>query len=263
MSPQKPEAPSIRGASSQRDKRYIDTFYDQHKHPTKAPEGRPWHGYREFAANQGDRDGFCTELSTGRHVAEGENPAAAWATVWHAPWYPEQTPKFFEFNYLRNTLTIRYDAIQGHDRQGYDRHYEAAMKIAAENSWPEVEYGGVLRRGIEAIIGRWPRDPRIAQAAQAGDPWLLGFSSEVNTELAKLLGMSRHGISLRVEREPLVSADAVLSVPADELSRMIADAVQKAMQARDQEDAKRKEAQRQSMANARSKRGKSTTQPAA
>lgn len=254
---------TIATVGSQRDRRYLDTFYDQHKHPVKAPEGRPWHGYREFAANQGDRDGFVGSLRPGRHATTDEHgnlterAEAAWATVWSAPWMPED--RFFEFNYTRNTMAIRYDRIIAHDTKGFDNHYEAAAKIAHNNSWTEVLYGGPLRRGISAIIGDWPQSPKIAQAGQAGDPWILGFTDEVNTELAQLLGMSKHGIPMRVEREPLLPAEAILSVPQDELAAMIADAVAKAMAGRDQEDAKRKEAQRQSMANARGARKNKST----
>lgn len=256
--PSKPVT-TIATVGSQRDKRYLDTFFDQHKHPTKAPEGRPWHGYREYASNQGDRDGFVGDLRPGKHCNEGENPKEAWESVWNAPWMPEG--RFFEFNYLRGTMVIRYDRIMAHDTQGFDKHYEAAMKIANNNGWTEVEYGGPLRRGIEAIIGPWPQSPKIAQSALAGDPWILGFSEEVNTELAKLLGFSKHGIRLSVSREPLVPAEAILATPTNELQAMIEDAVAKAMAARDQEDSKKKEAQRQSMANARnSKKNKSLPQ---
>src|SRR5688572_10019848 len=103
--PTKPQS-GVSSVGSQRDSRYLDTFYDQHRFSPKFAEGRPWHGYREFAANKGDKDGFIGgELTQGRHAELGEDPRAAWATVWTAPWIPEF--KYFEFNYLRSRITIR------------------------------------------------------------------------------------------------------------------------------------------------------------
>lgn len=243
---------SVTTVGSQRDNRFLANSYDQHKHPVKALEGRPWHGYREHNANKGHAPGFCSPLSPGRHVEEGEDPRAAWATVWHAPWMPEE--RFFEFNFLRGTHKIRYDQMIGVDKKFYDDYFDAAAKVAYEKNYSEVIYGAVPAHGITAIIGAPPRSPKIAEAAQAGDPWLLGFSEEVNTELAKLLGMSKHGIPLSVLREAPVSVESVLSVPQSELARLIADGIAKAMAAHKEEESKKTEAKRQSMANARSQR---------
>lgn len=255
--PTKPQT-SVTTVGSQRDNRFLANSYDQHKHPVKAIEGRPWHGYREHNANKGHTPGFCSPLSPGRHVEEGEDPRAAWATVWHAPWMPEE--RFFEFNFLRGTHKIRYDQMIGVDKKFYDDYFDAAAKVAYEKNYSEVIYGAIPAHGITAIIGPPPRSPKIAEAAQAGDPWLLGFSEEVNTELAKLLGMSKHGIPLSVLREAPVSVEAVLATPSgEELSKLIAHHVSLAMATRDAEEAKKREAQNAKMANMRSKRGKNNT----
>src|SRR5215471_17028969 len=89
---------------SQKDRRYLDTFYDQHR-STRFPNGRPWWGYREIAANRDMnpnlRDGFCGgELMPGRHPDEGESRESAWRDLWSAPWVAEY--RFFQLDYKRN-----------------------------------------------------------------------------------------------------------------------------------------------------------------
>src|SRR5215471_18377854 len=107
----------ITTVGSQKDRRYLDTFYDQHR-STRFPNGRPWWGTRELAANRDTnphlRDGFCGgELIPGRHVEEGESRESAWRDCWSAPWYPEF--RFFQFDYKRNRIMIRYDLHMGYD----------------------------------------------------------------------------------------------------------------------------------------------------
>lgn len=217
--PTKPTA-VIASTASQASQRYLDTFTDQHK-SARFPDGRPWWGYREFAANRGDLDGFVGELTPGDHL----DPKAG---QWSAPWMPEAA--WFEFNYHRRRLTIRYDKMLVQDREGYENYYNAANKIAYEKAWPEVAYGSMPRHAITSIIGEPPRSPKIAQAAMAGDRWLLGDSDEVNEELARLLGLSRHGMKIvRAESMPVAKPEEVLSMTPTELQKLIAAEVAKAV----------------------------------
>lgn len=229
--PTKPTT-TISTVGSQRDRRYLDTFFDQHKSP-RFPGGRPWWGTREFAANQGDKDGFVGgELTPGRHVEPGEDPKLAWADAWEAPWVPEF--KYFEFNYLRNRINIRYDRVIGDDTIGLNNYYDAATRICYEKQWPVVEYGAVPPHAILALLGPVPRSPKIAQAAQAGDPWLIGSSQEPNEELAKLLGLSRRGFidpSINLAKPTPEKVQEVLGADAATLKAMIDAAVQAALEA--------------------------------
>lgn len=247
MSPTKPTV-AVSSVGSQRDNRYLDTFTDQHRFSPKYPDGRPWHGYREIAATKGHKDGFVnSDLIPGRHVEPGEDPALAWATIWHAPWMPEA--KYFEFNYARSKIAIRYDRMAGDDRAAQDTYYEAAAILAFEKG-EEVEYGSFPKFSIRAKIGDPPRSPKIAQAAQAGDLWLLGFSSEVNEELAVLLGLSPRGLTVaRTATTPLVTPEAVVSASqSGDLAAMIAAAVEAALKAE-------REKNRAKIAKARAARG--------
>jgi len=203
---------------SQRDFRYSDTFYDQHRSPRFA-DGRPWWGEREQAANRGEKDGFLANLMPGDH--------RDLASVWEAPWYPEC--RFFEYHFARGKITIRYDKMIAEDTRATAAYYEAANKVAYEKGWPDVEYGALPKWQVRAVIGEPPRSPKIAQAAQAGDPWLLGFVLEPNVELDKLLKLSRGEFA----RGFAASPDVVLQSDANDVTALIEQAVMRAMADRD------------------------------
>ena len=206
------------GKISQAANRYPDTYYDQHKDARLAPDGRPWWGYREFAANRGNRDGFVGSVSPG--VFGDINSA------WSAPFDPPE--KYFDFNHQRSRITIRWDKMANDDRLATVEYYTAANRIAVERSWPELEYGEVPRFAIRAIIGPPPRSPKIAQAAQAGDRWLLGFTTEVNEELAGLLGYTRTGLRMEnAEPAPAAQAGDVISMTREGLAAFVAAEVAK------------------------------------
>lgn len=241
----------------QRDRRYLDTFHDNHRW-SRFPLGRPWFGDRELAANRENnprvQDGFCTaELQRGTHFdpAIHQSKEEAWKDIWNAPWYPEQ--RFFHFDYPRKRIVIQYVPMIAEDTKYYDAYYDAAAKIAYEKSWAPIEYGAVVPRQIVAILTRPPRSPKIAQAAQAGDPWLIGATDEVNEELAMLLGLSRRGF---VQPKPAqqigeVPPDAVLSMSASDLQKLIAEGVRVEMERQANE-------RKAKMANVRAGRGKAS-----
>lgn len=211
----------ISTTGSQAANRYLDTFTDQHR-SSRFPDGRPWWGWREYAANKGDHDGFVGgDLMPGDHLAPKEGQ-------WSAPFMPEA--QFFEFNYHRRRITIRYDKMLAHDKAAYDDYYQAAAKICHQNSWPEVRYGSMPRHAVTALIGEPPRSPKIAQAAQAGDRWLLGATDEVNEELARLLGLSRQGLEIvRDEIVPVAKPEEVLTMTPAQLQALVAAEVAKAV----------------------------------
>lgn len=250
--PSKPTTAFAPSLASQKDRRYLDTFYDQHK-SARFPNGRPWWGDREFAANQGDKDGFCGgDLLPGDH----NDPHGS---GWNAPWIPEF--KFFEFNYLRGRITIRYDKVIAHDRAAQDRYFQEAAKLSAANGWGAVEYGRTPTYQVTSIIGPPPRSPNIAQAAQAGDRWLLGDTDEVNEELAVMLGLSRQGLP---QPQPvngaLVQPGEVLTMTPAQLRALVAEEVAKVTAAKTEK--KRRGASPEHMAKMRAARNASVT-PAA
>lgn len=233
--------------SSQASNRYVDTFYDQHKWGSRFPNGRPWWGYREYAANRGDKDAFCCSPTPGDH----NDPMGS---NWHAPWDPET--RFFEYNYLRNTIRIRYDYMIAEREQMARTYYAAVAKLCAANGWPEVPFGAMPRQNICFVVGEPPESSKIPRAAQAGDPWLLGFVEEPNEQLAKLLGFSAT-TGMKIETtEPVVEAkltpDQVLAVSEpDKLAALIATIVAQTLDAREQA---KKDKQAATMRAAKAKR---------
>ena len=210
---------SIITVGSQRDNRYPDTFFDQHRHAS-FPDGRPWNGLRELSANKGEKDGFCSALMPGDH-----NDMTA---VWNAPWLPEH--RFFKFNYTRNKISIDYAAMMAHDQQYTDLYYEAASVISMEKGLPPVKDGALPPYMIRQILKTPPRSPKIAAACLAGDPWILGFSQEPNTVLQGLLAQLT--LNFRDAASATITATDVVSVTPNELKDMIAQAVEVAMQAK-------------------------------
>jgi hypothetical protein len=213
------------GQLSQGANRYIDTFTDQHRLP-RFPEGRPWCGWRELAADRFKPNGFVGgDLQPGNH----EDP---WGSAWDAPWIPEF--KYFDFNYKASKISIRYDRVISEDTLARKNYYAAANKIAARNEWPEVAWGSIPRETIIDVLGPMPRDPRLGQAAQAGDRWLLGDQTvEVNPILAKILGISNVADGLRATpldlATPIVSVEELLAAQGKQLDLLIAEAVAKAL----------------------------------
>lgn len=216
---QKPTPNNVRSSGSQRDNRYPDTFRDQHKHRL-FPMGRPWTGQRERAANQGDSDGFTgTDLQPGDHL----DP---FNTTWHAPFMP--SVEYFKFDYQYKTIYIMYDKLFGHDVAAYDNYYAAAAAIAHNQDKDPVEYGAIPRGHILSAIGNPPRSPKVAEALMANDPWLLGFTKDVNEELALALGLTRSGYRLHKERsqwekrvEPMATPEEVLTFTPDRLKELM------------------------------------------
>ncbi len=117
---------------------------------------------------------------------------------------------------------------------------------------------------IDEMLGTPPRDPRICQAASAGDPWLLGHSKEPNEMLAHLLGLTIRPrddedspflvMPAKAPKLGMTSPDVVMGATQADLSKMIAEAVAMALAVRDEKDAAKKAKQSAGMAKAKAAR---------
>ena len=237
--PQKPQV-DAGNLQTQAGRRFPDTYHDIHV-SARFPLGRPWNGYREYAANPelGHQPGFVNaDLSQGDH----EQPMTS---VWSAPWVPEA--RYFRFDDQRKRISFAYEVMERDEQMALDRYYEAAAVLSAERGWDEIDPSKAMSFQVRTIIGRAPRMLKIAQAARAGDPWLLGHIDEPNEELARLLnwkvvrlgGMeSDRAIGTpivgRVEepKAPL-SVDQVLTTAPSQLATMIAEIVNATLDARE------------------------------
>lgn len=245
----------LQNLKDQASTRWPETVYDQHK-SARFPRGRPWWGWVEQASNRKDLPAFCSELIPGRSVDEGEDPKAAWADSWHAPWYPDQVlshrTNFFRLDMKRLAITWLYPAIIAEDRAANDRYWEAAFKISYEKGWAMPDVNAPPPYQIRSLLLEPPRSPKIAEAAMAGDPWILGHTDQVNEELSAILAGTR---VMHDERVPVVTPEQVLSTDAT-IQAMVAKAVAEALAAQDEQ---RRAKKASSMANARSSRRTSTT----
>lgn len=251
-----PTKPSERGASttiSQRDRRWTDTFFDDHKHPLKFPNGRPFTGEREFKSGVSEQSvnaGFLqSDLQCGEYFCEnpamGQTPIERQMTLesaWTAPFFLPGGKKYMEFNYARKRIRWRYDAFINDERAGMTRYWEAAAKLAGESDVIDPAHPNKVPFRIRTLLGSpfvYMNRIRLAQACQAGDPWILGMVDTPNEELVKLVGFQpvqylggdQLGDSAFVTvptpkaPEPVVTPEQVLSVPMDMVQKMIADAL--------------------------------------
>jgi len=237
----------VQNATSQRDMRYTHTIYDQHA-SRRFQRGRPWWGTREYVNDldrkRGAEDGYIGMLNPGDHT----DP---WNSSWIAPWLPEQvisaTPGpgivFYRIDYKKDRLTWLYQAIIEYDRRMMEDYYSACAKIAAGNGWKAPEQvGDPVSFQITAVLGHPGEDPRIPQAAMAGDPWLLGETEEQNDVLAKMLNMAN---VWRAQPAPAVTPQQVLHPGTQDIQAMVAEAVAKALQEREDAERAKKERQRE------------------
>ena len=245
----KPPAPQVSTMNSQRDMRTPESVYDQHK-SARFPNGRPWWGWAEIQTDRRSLPGFVCELSPGDH----NDPLNS---SWSAPWFPTQMReqsgrRYLELNMKRLTLTWNYPLMIADDKLATLNYYRAAAKIANANGWKAPALGEPVSFQIESILLDPPRSYRIAEAAMAGDPWILGFTEQVNQDLFDLLNNAR----VRTN-EPTVSVDDALKLGEgnDALDKKIAAAVALALETADAERAR----QRSEKIKAGMKKGKART----
>lgn len=247
--PTKPQSPHVSSTNAQRDQRSLETVYDQHK-CQRFPNGRPFWGHAEIQTSRTALPAFVSELIPGDH----NDPMNS---AWNAPWVPTQMRessgrRYLELNMRRLTLTWNYPLMIADDRLAVKAYYQAAAKIANANGWRAPGLNEPVSFQIESILLDPPRSPRIAEAAMAGDPWILGFTEQVNEDLAAILA----GVRTRTE-EPKVSIDEALRMGQgdDALDAKIAKAVALALAQAD-ETRRRQHAEKVAAGKARAKKSK-------
>lgn len=245
--PSKPEVFGAAVGRNQKDRRYHDTFWDEYKTSASGrfPRGRPWTGPREIAANadilQDGRPlghGFCGGLQQGEYIeTDGGmvDRAATFASVWFAPWVPIE--KYFKFNLNRRTISFDMPRMIREENDGLIRYYRAASKLGIQLG-KIVEPGVIPHPQIVVELGEPSRMVKVAEAAMARDPWLLGFIDEPNPQLAEILGYNGSGILQATSYFPPEQTkvvEQVLAAPAgQDLIELIARTVHAVMDQRDQ-----------------------------
>lgn len=253
--PQKPSSDVV-AYGTQASRRFMDTFFDVHK-SARFPAGRPWCGTREYAANadQGHPPGFVSaDLQPGEYIPGDRE--ASFKTAWNAPWFPEA--KYWRFDYNRKLISFEYRLAEQQERMMLERWWNLATDESAMRGWESVEQGKPIPYPIRRLLGDPPKRIPIFQAAQANDPWLLGFTETPNHELAQVLGLTvvSHGAGdYRAFGTPneygqsgLIPRGDLLTLSTEDLNAKIAAAVAQALEA--QASAKHAK-QKASMAKAR------------
>jgi cytosine/adenosine deaminase-related metal-dependent hydrolase len=211
----------IQTSNTQAKSRKLVTVYDQHK-SARFPNGRPWWGYAEMPAERGAPWGFVGSLAPGNHLN-------AFGDTWEAPWLPDD--KWLQPNVETGKLTINYGGMVAEYTQATRTYYEKCAEVAHENKWIAPTFGGHVDSRFRAVVGRdVPQSPKIPQAAMAGDPWLLGVTTEINEGLHKILKATTYGSMSRVIDDQAVNATTTVAVTPD-IQAMIDKAVAAALAA--------------------------------
>lgn len=209
----------IQTSNTQAKSRKLVTVYDQHK-SARVPNGRPWWGYAEMPAERGMPWGFVGSLAPGNH----ENP---FGDTWESPWLPDD--KWMQPNVETGRLIINYGGMVAEYTTATRAYYERCAEVAHENKWVAPAFGGHVDSRFRAVVGRdVPQSPKIPQAAMAGDPWLLGFTTEINEGLRKILKATTYGSMSRViDDAPVV--ETVSNTTTPDIQAMIDKAVAAAL----------------------------------
>jgi len=162
---------------------------------------------------------------------------------WDAPWMvPQQyiadsigriakqelTQTIQPKNVNSDRFRIAYERMAKDDRDATQMHYQLAVTVATNKNLPIPKWGDVMDARLVTIVGVQPRSPKIAEAALAGNKWLLGqlmptpnavtgkMEVEEDEQLARLLRM--HSESLwtpeQAERDAETQAIAQSEVKA-------------------------------------------------
>lgn len=219
----------VRSANSQKDQRWNATVYDQHT-SARFPRGRPWWGVMEYPSDRQKEPSFVGNLMPG----DSDDPMHS---SWNAPWMPDVVKTWnnvgtYRLDLKKQRITWLYAAIASADRLAMEDYYHKAATIAYEKGWPAPKLGEPVPYQIRQILFSPPRSPKIAEAAMAGDQWILGFSPQVNEELQALLaGVRAENLTTVPEPLPESMQKAAQIATSPDLARLIAEGVQSALKA--------------------------------
>ncbi len=164
----------------------LAVFLDQHRNAAAGyPDGRAWWGYVQRAANGADMPGLVGELMP---VATDSMIRGRLYKGWQAPWYPDAKYINERLGELDgNHFEIDYTKMEAEWKQSEDEYFQRAITAALAHELPIPTIGGPVDYRVRAIVGRPPKSPRIPAAAKTGHQWLLGFSTEKDELLERLL----------------------------------------------------------------------------
>lgn len=172
---------------NQGSKRNFAIFFDQHRTPD-FPDGRPWGGQVEAPANPKHNKGIVGELLP---ITETMTlPDGIVVKGWNAPWLPEAGYITASIGVIAgNRFKINYQRMIADYVAANERYYSLVAEEAGHRNLRAPNMYGEVPFQLRALkgVGSPPKSPKLPEAALAGDPWLLGFSTQVNETLADII----------------------------------------------------------------------------
>jgi hypothetical protein len=195
----------------------LAVFLDQHRNAAAGfPDGRAWWGFVERAANGADMPGLVAELQP---VCADSMIRGKMYKGWLAPWYPDAKYINEKIGTLDgNHFEIDYGKMETDWRAAEDAYFQRAITAALAHELPVPTMGGVVDYRVQAIVGKPPRSPRIPQAARTGHQWLLGFSTEKDEMLERLISAASGHFAM-----PTPEQMRTAETEADALRRQVAE----------------------------------------
>lgn len=176
----------------------LAVFLDQHRNAAAGyPDGRAWWGYVQRAANGADMPGLVGELMPVAVDSWIGAKQPKFYKGWQAPWYPDAKYINERLGELDgNHFEIDYTKMEADWKIAETEYYQRAINAAIAHSFPVPNLGGPLDYRVQAIVGRPPKSARIPAAAKTGHQWLLGFSTEKDELLERLLISAAGGFEM-------------------------------------------------------------------
>jgi hypothetical protein len=182
---------------NQNKQRSVAIFFDNHKHKNY-PNGRGYWCYVENPADPSHQKRSVGELIpiTADMVLEDGTVVKGWS----APWVPEQKYFAMAMSMINgNTFRWNYVRMIADYKEASDRYYRRCAQEAAARNWPAPKLYGDVSFQLRAVCGERPKSPKVPEAAQAEDPWLLGFDQRPNEKIKKILEDERGSFGVTLE----------------------------------------------------------------
>jgi hypothetical protein len=234
---------SIPAGFSQASNRAPMFWYDQHKDANYRDAngvalfeiGRPYWSWVERSA-----EGTAAPQPVGELRPMG----------WRAPWMPPHKYIIRSVGKIQHNgswltgpgstpfFKIDYAEMMKEDKEATEAYYQLAVNEAVRLKEPMPRFGQPLSPEMMLVMGKPPRSPKIAEAAMAGDKWLLGQQMPVwdaakqkmvvpeNATLARLLKMGNAEYLTAQQDEDAQATEAKSAITAemyDELRQQIAE----------------------------------------
>lgn len=199
-----------------RSKHTVGLFFDQHK-SADHPEGRPWWAWTETMADPTHPRGVIGELQP---VTSDMHSGGVTIKGWNAPWYPEQKYVAMSMGLMAsNRFRIDYVRQVTDYKAANQQYYTLAARTAGARNWPAPQMYGPVDFQLRALIGDPPKSPKVPEAAQAEDPWVLFGTGTPNEQIKRIIDAEQHKTVLPEYEGP--EENPLQSLSQDDLAELL------------------------------------------